>query len=322
MAVAGRLDLRTLLPACVHLARRGGKIIREVHASGALHAHNKKLAGDNRSVEQMAGNEVLTVADGRAQDAIITSLRSMFPALRLVGEEGEVPQEEKPTPLADVSKFEHAFEVPQALQDSLTTADTCMWVDPLDGTKEFVLGNVERVTVLIGIAVKDRPVAGVIFQPFVADGAGSVTYGALGCGVYQDGRRLPTLAVDKVSITASSHTYQIARIKDGIESMDPKPESTLGNASGFKFLKLFKGENQVFLSGPGCSRWDTCAGEALLEELGGKTTDLDGTPYAYVEESCYDNVGGHIAAASADVHDRFVEAFKEGPSEKKARLAE
>ena len=48
-------------------------------------------------------------------------------------------------------------------------SDVTVWVDPLDGTREFVEGPEHwgSVTVLIGVAVKGVPVAGVIHQPFV-----------------------------------------------------------------------------------------------------------------------------------------------------------
>lgn len=41
-----------------------------------------------------------------------------------------------------------------------------MWVDPLDGTSEFIRGNLEAVTVLIGLAVDGRSKLGVIHSPF------------------------------------------------------------------------------------------------------------------------------------------------------------
>jgi 3'(2'), 5'-bisphosphate nucleotidase len=48
-------------------------------------------------------------------------------------------------------------------------SDVTVWVDPLDGTKEFVEGpeHWNGVSVLIGIAVRGVPVAGIIHQPFV-----------------------------------------------------------------------------------------------------------------------------------------------------------
>jgi len=188
MALASRIDFQKLMSACVHLSRRGGHIIKEEHKRGCLGAHNKKQLGDERAVAAMEGNELLTVADGRAQDAIVTSLRGMFPSIRLVGEEGEVPSKEAPTSLDEVPLLERFSEshVPAELQNTLTLEDTCLWIDPLDGTKEFVLGNLQNVSVLIGIAVRDRPVAGVLHQPFVGGEEGTVTYGALGVGVFGD----------------------------------------------------------------------------------------------------------------------------------------
>ena len=36
-----------------------------------------------------------------------------------------------------------------------------------------------------------------------------------------------------------------------------------------------------FYEKPGTKRWDTCAGEALLESVGGYLTDIDGQAYKY-----------------------------------------
>ena len=44
----------------------------------------------------------------------------------------------------------------------------CLWIDPLDCTLGYVKGNVEDVTVLIGLSYKQKPVAGVIGTPFKA----------------------------------------------------------------------------------------------------------------------------------------------------------
>merc|ERR1712129_18333 len=151
-----------------------------------------KEDGDTRASVAMEPDEVLTIADTRAQHAIVTNLRTMFPGIRLAGEEDEQEAKEQasrypksPTVcLEDVPPLKDAFEVPAHLSESLTLADTCLWIDPLDGTIEFVRNNVHHVCVLIGIAVRDRPVAGVVLQPFVGGDEGIVTYGAVGIGVY------------------------------------------------------------------------------------------------------------------------------------------
>lgn len=41
-----------------------------------------------------------------------------------------------------------------------------IWVDPLDGTSDYTQGFLDYVTVLIGIAVNGKAIAGVIHQPY------------------------------------------------------------------------------------------------------------------------------------------------------------
>lgn len=41
-----------------------------------------------------------------------------------------------------------------------------MWVDPLDGTNDFVKGNLSAVTVLIGLSIDGIPKIGVVHHPF------------------------------------------------------------------------------------------------------------------------------------------------------------
>eukprot|EP00588_Corethron_pennatum_P009268 CAMPEP_0194273918 /NCGR_PEP_ID=MMETSP0169-20130528/7153_1 /TAXON_ID=218684 /ORGANISM="Corethron pennatum, Strain L29A3" /LENGTH=356 /DNA_ID=CAMNT_0039017003 /DNA_START=132 /DNA_END=1202 /DNA_ORIENTATION=- len=339
--VTDTFDLKELMSACIHLARRGGQIIAEEHAKGRLDAHNKKVSGDTRSVAEMAANEVLTVADGRAQDAIITGLRGMFPGLRIVGEEGDVPGEEPALLFADVPPLGHPFDVPPPLAASLTAADVCLWVDPLDGTKEFVMGNLASVSVLIGVALRDRPVAGVILQPFVGGAGGEVTYGAVGVGVFRDGVAVgagagpvvvedvayaphagtgghdPVEQVvgvggppDTVVAMSGRHADDGGRLAVALGRIDPAPRVLPLNACGNKMLRVIRGEASAHLQGPGASRWDTCAGEALLLALGGVVTSLDGVPYQYTQDACYDNADGFVASMKPEVHSRLLEALR------------
>ena len=37
--------------------------------------------------------------------------------------------------------------------DEIDTSNAVVWIDPLDGTKDFTNGNLSAVTVLIGLAV-------------------------------------------------------------------------------------------------------------------------------------------------------------------------
>jgi len=309
-SMATHLELRSLLSACVHLSRRGGQLIREVRNSGQLGAHSKQEgAHDEREVASMSPSEVLTVADGRAQDSIVSNLRTLFPGLRLVGEEGEVPRKEPLLSWEEIPPLEHDLVVPSALAKSLTLEDTCVWVDPLDGTKEFVLGNLQNVCVLIGIAVNDRPVAGVMLQPFVDPPEGLVIYGALGSGIFGQSCLVNSNSPAELVVALSKRQYDNPRIYEALQRLEPRPRLVFMNGAGYKMLHILRGEVSALLFSKGTSRWDTCAGEALVMEVGGVVTDLDGNPYKYVEGSCYDNATGVIAARSPEVHTLILQAL-------------
>ena len=55
--------------------------------------------------------------------------------------------------------------IPKSLLDA-NLKEFTVWVDPLDATKEYSEGFLDHVTVLIGIALGKKAVAGVIHQPF------------------------------------------------------------------------------------------------------------------------------------------------------------
>ena len=61
-----------------------------------------------------------------------------------------------------------------------------VWVDPLDGTREFTEGRLEGVTVLIGVAANGKAIGGIIHQPFYVDGKenGRSVWGLVNSGVY------------------------------------------------------------------------------------------------------------------------------------------
>jgi 3'-phosphoadenosine 5'-phosphosulfate (PAPS) 3'-phosphatase len=44
-----------------------------------------------------------------------------------------------------------------------------VWVDPLDGTNGFCSGDLDEVTILIGLSVDGKPRLGLIGVPYVKD---------------------------------------------------------------------------------------------------------------------------------------------------------
>lgn len=70
---------------------------------------------------------------------------------------------------------------------SFNTKDAVVWIDPLDGTNDFVRGNLSSVTVLIGLAINERSRLGIIHNPFNEDdnSLGRTMFGCAEHGVFE-----------------------------------------------------------------------------------------------------------------------------------------
>ena len=71
--------------------------------------------------------------------------------------------------------------VPEDLRH-LAARDLCVFVDPVDGTREFVEGRLEAVECLLGVAYRGRAVAGVMGLPFYDDSLAVPAVASLACG--------------------------------------------------------------------------------------------------------------------------------------------
>ncbi len=163
------------------------------------HGIQYKVDGDPRSA--------LTEADGAAQEVILHCLRARWGSdLHIVGEEEEeegeggggggsndeeqqeegvfarygVPRPEdvalKEDILLSASSSNGSFE-----QD-VPLSSVTIYVDPMDGTREFVEGRLGNVQCLVGIVVDGRPVGGAVGLPF-AGGRTETQEGKRGCDI-------------------------------------------------------------------------------------------------------------------------------------------
>ena len=131
------------------------KIIRAFQEKGIIEG-NLKEEGDIRSV--------LTQADIDAQAKIIGSLRGTWGSeLNIIGEEDEGVA----VPTFDGALLNMNLLDGTSIKDEeLSLNEISLFVDPLDGTREFVEGRLENVASLIGIARHNKTLAGVVGLPF------------------------------------------------------------------------------------------------------------------------------------------------------------
>ena len=59
------------------------------------------------------------------------------------------------------------IDEPGSFQNEFSLKDVSIWIDPIDGTKNFLNGDINNVTNLIGITVNQRPKVGILHKPFM-----------------------------------------------------------------------------------------------------------------------------------------------------------
>uniref|UniRef100_A0A8C6WIX4 3'(2'),5'-bisphosphate nucleotidase 1 n=1 Tax=Neogobius melanostomus TaxID=47308 RepID=A0A8C6WIX4_9GOBI len=276
-----------LVASAYCVAEKAGAIVRNVLHSGELGI-----------VEKTGANDLQTLADRLAQQSICASLSKRFPKVTIIGEE-DLASEEVKEDLIENGQAEEIFQktCPAELSD-LKEEELVVWVDPLDGTKEYTEGLLDNVTVLIGIAHRGKAIAGVINQPFYnyqmgADAVlGRTIWGMPGLGAFgfelkevPGGRRVVT--------TTRSHSNKL--VTSCVDAMEPHEVVRVGGA-GNKIIQLIEGRASAYVfASPGCKKWDTCAPEAILHAVGGKLTDVHGNPYRYDADVKHMNSAGVLA---------------------------
>ncbi|KAF7690399.1 3'(2'),5'-bisphosphate nucleotidase 1 isoform X2 [Silurus meridionalis] len=276
-----------LLASAYSVAEKAGAIVRKVLHSGELGI-----------VEKTGVNDLQTLADRLAQKSICASLLKSFPKITIIGEE-DLPAESAEEDLIETSLYDGILQKQCPDEYSkLKEEELVVWVDPLDGTKEYTEGLLDHVTVLIGIAHKGKAIAGVINQPFYNYQAGAgatlgrTLWGMLGLGAF--GFQLQEVPEGKRIITTTrSHSNKL--VTDTVQAMEPHEVIRVGGA-GNKIIQLVEGTASAYVfASPGCKKWDTCATEAILHAVGGKLTDMHGNAYRYDANVKHMNSAGVLA---------------------------
>ena len=175
-------------------------------------------------------------------------------------------------------------------------------------------------------------VGGVIYQPFhqytlnageggKLEATGRCIWGIQGVGVFghEKVKRAPgetELAEtprfdaegsggnENVICTTRSHSTGV--VMDAVNACAPSKVVKAGGC-GYKVLMLMESEchGYVFAS-PGCKKWDTCAPEALIRELGGELTDMHGDRLVYRSGVERPNRRGVLSAGTKEWHQLYL----------------
>jgi len=256
----------------------------EVALSAALEASDlvMRVYTAGFSVEYKGQDDPVTRADREANALLCDRLDAALPGIPLVAEE------------SDPRTYE-GFE----------RSDAAWFIDPLDGTREFVARNGE-FAVMIGLAQAGRATAGVI----VAPAWGRAFVGVVGHGAWEvatNGARLPIKVSSRSSLRGASVLVSRSRPSDRVAPLVRATGSAavIHGSSGLKAVLVATGDHDVYVQpGPAGMRWDACAGDALVEAAGGTFTEIGGSRIDYAADEIVNARG--LLATNAQLHANVV----------------
>jgi 3'(2'), 5'-bisphosphate nucleotidase len=274
-----KIDRQDVLIKLLAAARGASELVMRVYA--------EKDVG-----EEMKGpNDPVTRADKEANAFILESLGASLPGIPIVAEE------------SDPSTF-RGFEA----------AGAALFVDPVDGTRDFIAKNGE-FCVMIGLAEEGRATVGVVLCPTFQ--GTRQTYGAAeGIGSFligDDDSRTPlrlSTAADITSVRCAVSRFHRSRNVDAkLSSLRCKELVPVGS-SGIKGVLVANGALEIYAhpSRGQVKLWDACAPDAIVRMAGGVFTDSKGLPFDYRGPVAQ---GQGTLAANAVLHAEALRRFAE-----------
>jgi len=216
-------------------------------------------------VEMKKDNSPLTLADKKANDIIVRFLETTD--VPILSEEGRaIPYEER-------KKW-----------------DKFWLVDPLDGTKEFIKKNGE-FTVNIALVEKGKPTIGVIYAPvldtiyagyhntaFRLKNALNKIREKISLDDFEKMAEFIPLKKDKSTfLVVGSRSHMNEETKDFIKELEKEHQQidVVSKGSSLKICLVAEGEADIYPRFGPTMEWDTGAGQAIVENAGGKIIEVE-----------------------------------------------
>ena len=234
----------------------------------------------DRQIVEKAPDDLVTIADREAEDALQEGLAALDPSLAIVGEE--------------------AAHADPALLAALS--GDCWIIDPIDGTHNFAHGRAP-----FGILLA-RSAGGICQSGWIYD-CNSARFCAahLGKGAFVDGERLAARPTGREPPVAAISVIFLDEVRKRAVDAHVAPQYTIvetPRCAAEQYPRLVLGENDVSFFERTLA-WDHAAGALLVNEADGKVARPDGSPYRVDEHGR----AGMIGAASPALWDRFAEHY-------------
>lgn len=212
--LASTINLKKLLQVAVKAAQNGGMEV--VQAS----EHDLKVQSKGKTKEGL--EDSVTAADYRSHCAMVASFRTIFPNLNVISEEQKAD--------CDVNeKLDNSLESIDVSDEFVEEKDLTVWIDPLDATHEYTQRLHQYVTTMVCVAVKGKPIIGVIHNPFLKNT--SWAWVAHGRSSNMKKMHLPSLENEKKVTVVVSMSHP-GEVKEKLQKQFKDKELVITTAAG------------------------------------------------------------------------------------------
>jgi 3'(2'), 5'-bisphosphate nucleotidase len=319
------------LQFALNAARRASLLVRQVQAELVTPA----LTKDDRSP--------VTVADYAAQALVGRLLAETFPQDWLVAEEDSTAlrTSEAIRTLEQVTHFVRRA-LPNATPDKVCawidhkraeTAERFWTLDPIDGTKGFLRGD--QYAIALALVTDGRVEIGVLGCPGLTEahqpdlsGPGSLVVAVRGEGAWTTSLASPG-EYQRLSVSNQTNPTQarllrsfetghtnVSQIDIFAQALGIQAEPVLMDSQA-KYAVLAAGKGDLLLRLLSAAQpnyrekiWDQAAGSLVLEEAGGRITDLDGVALDFTTGRSLRNNRGILASNQA-LHTAALQALRQ-----------
>jgi len=248
------------------IALEAGEIIRD-----GYHA--------NKQISHKGVVDLVTQYDVAVEKFVLSKLSKEFPEHTLVGEESH--------------KGEYCY-------------DKAIYIDPIDGTTNFVHGF-PHLGVSIGVWENSQPVLAVIYNPILDE----LFWAERGRGAYLNGDKIETSSQLELQQSLIATGFPYAKVEQGVEyrwvidsmrNILPfiRDIRRLG-AAALDLCYLASGKVDGFYE-IDLKPWDVAAGILILQEAGGKVSNVNAERYNFDDKS--------IVASNGHIHEQLLDKLE------------
>ncbi len=222
--------------------------------------------------------DLVTKFDIEIEKFLYKKLKDIYPEFVIIGEE-------------------------ESYDTQLTNAPNRIYIDPIDGTTNFV-HSIPFVAVCVGIIKDNKLFEGAIYNPILDE----FFYAKKGEGAFLNEKKIYVSKENKLerSLVVTGFPYNIRQdeftFNWNIETVKKVLKNTLAfrrlGSAAIDLCYVARGSYEIFYE-MGLKPWDVAAGILIVEEAGGKVTNEKGKEFDLHEDKI-------IVATNSKLHDKFL----------------